>query len=118
MATPKDPPTIRRPAALRASAYCLGCDFLIVSGHTFECTKDSPSKLLFREMTIAEIAQTDEVKALVEALRALEPEHAGGSLTFLSCTRCGATSHEWPLIHNAECPFAALAPFREAAPDA
>ena len=53
------------------------------------------------------------VEALVKALRTLEPEHVSGSLTFMGCTRCGATSDGRPLVHSEECPFAALALFED-----
>ena len=60
---------------------------------------------------------TELVMALVKALRTLVPEHVSGSLTFMGCTRCGATGNGQPLIHSEECPFAALAPFENSPPE-
>lgn len=79
--------------------------------HSFQGGRDALD--LSNAEALAFARQLPEVKALAKALHTLEPEHVSGSLTFLGCTKCGATSNGRPLIHADECPFAALAPFEE-----
>ena len=52
--------------------------------------------------------QLPEVQALVVALRKLEAEQMGGSLSLFGCSYCGNTATELPIKHDARCPFATL----------